>query len=143
MVRADGTPVIIDFGISKRIVRARIEDRRSISLGSPYFMSPEQISGEPIDVRSDLYSFGALMYQVITGQVPFSSSYFDVSRIFECRKHLPSLGPALHRFQPIIDRTLAADRSKRFSTAQDLIDMIRYCMGGQQRTDDCETRSVA
>jgi serine/threonine-protein kinase PpkA len=67
MIRADGSPALIDFGISKRIVVARYQNGVSYSLGSPYFMSPEQMRGESLDERSDIYSFGALWFRIFTG----------------------------------------------------------------------------
>jgi hypothetical protein len=143
LVRDEGTPVLIDFGICRRIVEAQYEDRRPLSMGSPYYMSPEQFCGDPVDVRSDIYSFGAVWYRVFTGQVPYCDRALDKSTIYEFRKGPPSLGDALRRYQPIIDHTLVADRDKRFTTAQELIDSIRYCWSRKRRSDDIGFHSVA
>jgi hypothetical protein len=129
MVRADGSPALIDFGISKRIIVARYQEGVSYSIGSPYFMSPEQMRGEPLDERSDIYSFGALWYRIFTGETPFPGRTFDEIR--EAHEDLvaPSMGDALKPYQPIVNKTLAGDRDQRFSTVQELIDNIDYNFG--------------
>ena len=125
LIREDGSPALIDFGVSKRIVLARHQDQQLFSLGSPYFMSPEQARGEPLDVRSDIYSFGAVWFRIMTGSVPFGGRTFDELR--QAREHpAPSMGDALQYYQPIIDKTLAANREERFATAQELIDNIEH-----------------
>ena len=129
MIRADGSPALIDFGISKRIVVARYQNGVSYSLGSPYFMSPEQIRGESLDERSDIYSFGALWFRIFTGQVPFPGRTFEEIRLGSEGSVSPSMGDALKPYQPIVNKTLAGARDQRFSTAQELIDNIDYHFG--------------
>ena len=129
MIRADGSPALIDFGISKRIVVARYQEGVSYSMGSPYFMSPEQMRGESLDERSDLYSFGALWYRIFTGQAPFSGRTFEEIRLAREDAVAPSMGDALKPYQPIVNKTLAGARDQRFSTAQELIDNIDYHFG--------------
>ena len=123
LIRDDGSPAFIDFGISKRAVAARYEEGRTFSLGSPYFMSPEQTRGEPLDVRSDIYSFGAVWFRVFTGHAPFIGSTFEQLRLARNKK-APSMGTALERYQPIINKTLAVDRDDRFASADELIECI-------------------
>jgi hypothetical protein len=129
MIRADGAPVLIDFGISKRIVVARYQEGLSYSMGSPYFMSPEQMRGESLDERSDIYSFGALWFRIFTGNVPFPGRTFEEIRTAHADLEAPSMGDALKHYQPIVDKTLAGNRDLRFSTAQELIDHIDYQFG--------------
>ena len=125
MIREDGSPAIIDFGISKRIVAARHQDKQKYSLGSPYFVSPEQARGDPMDVRTDIYSFGALWYCMFTGRTPFAGrTLAELSRVRE--DTAPSMGHALRHYQPIVDRTLAADPEDRFASADELIENIEY-----------------
>lgn len=129
MIRADGAPVLIDFGISKRIVAARYQEGASYSMGSPYFMSPEQMRGESLDVRSDIYSFGALWFRIFTGDVPYPGRSFEEIRLASNDLAAPRMGEALEHYQPIVDKTLAGNRDLRFSTAQELIDSIDYQFG--------------
>jgi serine/threonine-protein kinase PpkA len=108
LIRQDGSPALIDFGISKRILVARYQDGQVFSMGSPYFMSPEQARGEPLDERSDIYSFGALWFRIFTGRTPFEGRTFQ--ELCEARdSEAPSMGEALRHYQPIVDRTPAAD----------------------------------
>ena len=124
LIREDGSPALIDFGISRRILVARYQERQVFSIGSPYFMSPEQARGEPLDERSDIYSFGALWFRIFTGCIPFHGRSFEELRL--ARDHtVPNMGEVLKHYQPIVDRTLAPDRNDRFASAQELIDNIQ------------------
>lgn len=129
MIRADGSPALIDFGISKRILAARFQENPSYSMGSPYFMSPEQMRGDPLDVRSDIYSFGALWFRIFTGQLPFPGRSFEELRLGKNHPGAPYMGDALKHYQPIIDRTLASSPEQRYGSIQELIDDIDYHFG--------------
>lgn len=125
LIREDGSPALIDFGISRRTLVARYQERQVLSIGSPFYMSPEQARGEPLDERSDIYSFGALWFRIFTGRVPFDGRTFEELRLARDGK-APSMGRVLRYYQPIVDRTLAADRDCRFATADELIDNIQH-----------------
>jgi serine/threonine protein kinase len=127
LVRDDGSPALIDFGISKRIVVARYQEHLSYSMGSPFFMSPEQIRGEPLDIRSDIYSFGAVWYRIFTGQTPFPGRSIEQIRKKSETGIIPDMGVALRRYQSIVDRTLAYNREDRFESTEQLIDAIHSC----------------
>jgi hypothetical protein len=129
LIRSDGSPILIDFGISKRIVVARYQEGTNYSVGSPHFMSPEQMRGETLDERSDIYSFGALWYRIFTGRVPFPGTSFSAIQLARECSEPPSMGYALRHYQPIVDRTLANDPDRRFANAQELIDNIEYFAG--------------
>ncbi len=66
----NGTPKLADFGNAKIAVPS-VHTQHGVTLGSPIYMSPEQVAGEPADQRSDLYSLGVTLYHLITGKVPF------------------------------------------------------------------------
>ncbi len=74
LVKPDGSPVIMDFGLMKefwgKISRDELTTLSSTG-GTLFFIPPEQLSGETVDARADLYSLGCMMYQFVTGQVPF------------------------------------------------------------------------
>ena len=123
LIREDGSPAFIDFGISRRTLVARYQERQVFSIGSPYFMSPEQARGEPLDERSDIYSFGALWFRIFTGRIPFEGRSFEELR--HARDNtVPNLGEVLRHYQPIVDRTLAPNRDDRFASARELIENI-------------------
>ena len=72
MIDANGQIILTDFGISKNLTDATLTAANTI-MGSPKFMSPEQIAGKKVDKRSDLYSLGLVFYQMLTGINPFDA----------------------------------------------------------------------
>jgi len=129
LIRENGTPVLIDFGISERIVSARYLEGQNFVMASPYFMSPEQARGETLDERSDIFSFGALWYRVFTGRAHFQDRAFIDLQTVQKDAAIPQLGPALKHYQPIIDGTLASSPADRFPNADVLIENIESYAG--------------
>lgn len=106
-------PVLTDFGIARDLSSNRTEITGDNILGTPNYMSPEQISGQPIDGRSDIYSLGAMLFELLTGRQP----YHGDSPIAVCMQHLqapiPELPEAFTELQPVIDAMMAKDREDR------------------------------
>jgi len=120
MLRQDGSPVLIDFGAAKSLRESTSLTRKGTVLGTPHYMSPEHSEGVTLDARSDLYSLGAMLFEMLTGTVPYSAS----TALAVCYKHqhgpIPLLPDALAPAQPLINRLLAKDRDERFGTAQEI-----------------------
>ena len=116
MMRPDGRIVLIDFGLAKRLDSAALTNAGEVR-GSPYYISPEQAEGAPVDQRSDLYSLGVMFYEMLTGQRPFRGS--TVIAIIQSHRNdpIPVLPPELSRFQRLIDALLAKDPRDRFPSA--------------------------
>jgi serine/threonine protein kinase len=72
MFTAEGQVVLTDFGIA-RIVGATLQTTAGVVMGTPAYMSPEQGQGKPVDGRSDVYSLGVMLYEMVTGQIPFDA----------------------------------------------------------------------
>jgi serine/threonine-protein kinase len=113
---------VLDFGLAKLLVDAGAALTVTV-VGTPYYMSPEQCLGEPLDARSDVYSLGAMLYEMLSGRRPFTAD--TVSGIIS--KHLseapPPLPPSLtipRRISGAIMRALAKDPDDRPQTATDL-----------------------
>lgn len=117
MMRQDGRIVLIDFGLAKRVDSATQLTSAGEVRGSPYYISPEQAEGSPVDQRSDLYSLGIMFYEMLTGQRPFRGS--TVIAIIQSHRNdpIPVLPPELSRFQRLIDGLLAKDPNERFPSA--------------------------
>ncbi|HEX4973074.1 MAG TPA: serine/threonine-protein kinase, partial [Steroidobacteraceae bacterium] len=117
MMRPDGRIVLIDFGLAKRLNGATQLTNAGEIRGSPYYISPEQAEGAAADPRSDLYSLGVILYEMLTGQRPFRGS--TIIAIIQSHRNdpIPVLSPELSRFQRLIDALLAKDPRDRFPSA--------------------------
>ncbi len=120
MLRQDGSPVLIDFGAAKSLIEDTNLTRKGAVLGTPFYMSPEHAEGLVPDGRSDLYALGIMLFEMLTGSVPYRAS----TALAVCYKHqhapIPDLPPALAPAQFLINGLLAKDRGQRFSTAQEV-----------------------
>jgi len=116
MFRENGTPILTDFGI------ARYQDRSATRLtqtgmlvGTPTYMSPEQINGQEVDGRSDQYSLGILFYELLTGSPPFRGDTPIAVLMMHLTQAPPPLPDELRAFQDVFDRLLAKDREARYA----------------------------
>lgn len=123
---------VIDFGLAKLVAEAEPADNSSTVLGTPFYMSPEQCMGEPLDTRSDVYSLGAMFYEMVSGKRPFGAE--TVSGVIS--KHLydspPPLSPSLglpRRISAAIMQALSKDPDERPQTATDLARLLQYAGG--------------
>jgi len=122
IVRADGVVKVTDFGIARSSVTPQLT-APGLVLGSLYYMSPEQIRAMPIDERSDLYSVGVTLYEILTGRRPFegANEYEIMKAHLETMPVspdllVPQIGPEISR---VILRALAKDPAARFQNAQE------------------------
>jgi len=118
MLRRNGGVALIDFGLAKdAALAADITDAGQI-IGTPHYMSPEQGHGEPIDERSDLYSLGVILFEMLTGHKPFVAEN-PMAIIYLHRKApLPQLPEAQAHLQPLLLKLLAKEPADRFESAQ-------------------------
>src|SRR6185295_1977794 len=98
-------------------------------LGTPSYMSPEQLAGKKIDGRSDLFSLGVTLYQMLCGKLPFEGESMTQLMFAIANNPHPSIlefNPALPKWiAPIIDKALAKDFEKRYQTGAEFAEAIR------------------
>lgn len=120
MFRADGSLAIVDFGIAKHIDSIDTTSKGEI-LGTPRYMSPEQVQGKALDLRTDIYSAGVLLYQMILGEHLFSGDTAVEVALHHLNTPPPALPERLDGFQRLFDKLLEKDRDARFRNADEVI----------------------
>ena len=125
MSREDGTVALIDFGISQStLLDPDGENRDEEIRGTPYYMSPEQARGEPTDERTDLYALGVILYQMLTGEKPYTGETTHAILDQHHEAPVPQLPDFLNQHQALLDRLLAKDLSSRLANARELVESI-------------------
>ena len=116
LVTADGQPVIMDFGLALTKGSHRVTySNLSVTMGTPDYMAPEQIEGQRGDQRTDIYALGTILYELLSGSVPFTGD----SNMVIMAQHLNGTAPRLDRVNPSIPSTLAAIVAKCLSRDPD------------------------
>jgi serine/threonine protein kinase/tetratricopeptide (TPR) repeat protein len=142
IITEEGNSKILDFGIAKvsllkpeigsdeRTLQARseFETRPGVIIGTPAYMSPEQAEGRPVDARSDMFSFGVLLYECVTRQQPFRGNTVSamIAAILrdepvQIRDLIPGVPPHV---ESVIHRCLRKDPAQRFPTMSDVYDAL-------------------
>ena len=137
MVVRDGHVKITDFGIA-RMASAAVRTQTGMVLGSPKYMSPEQVMGKLTDQRSDIFSLGVMLYEMLTGQAPFMGENVNAI-MYQTLNAIPatpgSLNPAVpEMLNFIVAKALAKDLDARYQNARDLANDLRSCRDALPRT---------
>jgi serine/threonine protein kinase/DNA-binding CsgD family transcriptional regulator len=143
----DAAPVLTDFGLA-RLVNQTTRTAPGSILGTPAYISPEQIRGEEADARSDIYSLGIMLYEMLAGSLPFDGANESAASLL--LKHLTVEPPPLHSASPevqaVVSRALAKQPELRYQRAGDLANDLMsavFWMGlvsvGARQTADVQT----
>jgi tRNA A-37 threonylcarbamoyl transferase component Bud32/DNA-binding response OmpR family regulator len=131
MLRDDGSVVLIDFGLARSLLSGDGSTRTGVLRGSPYYMSPEQAQGEALDARTDLYSLGIILYEMLAGKKP----YLGASAIDVLQQHVMAPVPELPvqhlAYQPLLERLMSKSREQRISSCDELLaalEQMRHAM---------------
>lgn len=131
LFREDNTTVLTDFGIAKAVDSTTKMTKTGMSLGTPHYMSVEQLRGVDLDGRTDLYSLGVVLFEMLTGKVPYDATDTIAVAIKHIQEPVPQLISGLASWQPLIDRLMAKDREQRFQSGMDLVSAIDRVSGAQ------------
>jgi hypothetical protein len=124
LFRKDGSVVLADFGIAKAMDSSSSSTVAGASIGTPDYMSPEQARAEPVDGRSDLYSLGTVLYEMLTGAPPYQAADPFTVALMHVTQPVPTLPPEYAWMQPLIDRTMNKQPAERVQTGAILADEI-------------------
>jgi eukaryotic-like serine/threonine-protein kinase len=128
LISGKGQVKLVDFGLAK-LKNVSLLTKEGTTLGTVPYMSPEQARGEPVDHRSDIWSLGVVLYEMIAGQRPFKGEY-EPALLYSIvnedhepiRSHIPDVSPEVVR---IVNRALEKDKESRYSSAWDFTEDLR------------------
>lgn len=128
LLAADGRPKLMDFGIAKS-EDSSVRTKTGFLVGSPAYVSPEQLAGDPLDGRTDVYSLGTTLFELLAGRLPFRSRGIE-----DLALRLDADAPPLSRFRAdadpglerIVGKALQRDRRQRYDAAGMRDDLRRW-----------------
>ncbi len=123
LFREDNSAVLTDFGIAQPLSTNTNHNNTNARMvvGTPRYMSPEQVQGMAINARTDLYSLGVMFYQMLTKQLPYNAESHKELALKHINDPIPKLPFAVNRYQPLINKLLAKDPEQRFHSALQFI----------------------
>jgi serine/threonine-protein kinase len=130
MIAKDRLVKVMDFGIAKMASSSKTQT--DVVLGTPTYMSPEQIAGKKVDGRSDVFSLGVVLFELLTGQPPFTADNLS-ALLFAIAHHphpdLQTLRPDVPpMFQEVVNRALQKELPQRYRRAAELAQDLRACL---------------
>jgi len=130
LFRNNGSAVLADFGIAKAIKSVSTMTMAGNAIGTPDYMSPEQAQANPVDGRTDLYSLGAVLFEMLTGSKPYIARDPYAVALRHVTDPVPVLPEGLAWLQPLIDMMMAKDREQRCPTGEVFIAACDELLGG-------------
>jgi serine/threonine protein kinase len=124
LFRENGSAVVSDFGIARSTESETNMTLTGTIIGTPSYMSPEQAQALTLDGRSDLYSLGIILFEMLTGNVPYTADSAISIGLKHITDPIPELPEEVAEFQEIIDKALAKSPEDRFQTGHDFIDAL-------------------
>lgn len=145
MLDDEGNAYLTDFGLAKLTEGSGEITKSGTIVGTPAYMSPEQLRGDPLDHRTDIYSLGVILYNMVAGRLPFDTSSSDLVSIIYQHLEKPPMPPS--EFNPdcppqveaVIMRALEKDRDHRYKSADDMARALNLALGRPGSSDSLST----
>jgi len=131
MITNDGLVKIVDFGLAKLVGTTRVT-KAGTTMGTPLYMSPEQIKGGEVDHRSDIWSFGVVLYEMFAGQPPFSGEYEQAILYAIVYQDPPPAAEINPQIPALLERIIRKALQKR---AEDRFDSMQTMLGELKRVE--------
>ncbi|PZO10062.1 MAG: hypothetical protein DCF27_03165 [Lysobacteraceae bacterium] len=128
LFRADGRVVLADFGIAKAMDGSNSSTVAGASIGTPDYMSPEQARGEPVDGRSDLYSLGTVLYELLVGVPPYQAGDPFTVALMHVTHPVPELPEPYVWLQPLVSGLMAKQADQRYKTGAAFVDALHQLL---------------
>jgi serine/threonine-protein kinase len=134
MVTREGKVLVMDFGIARMITGPETAPQTSAVLGTASYLSPEQAQGQPVDARTDIYSLGVVLYEMLAGRPPFTGDS-PMAIAYKQVNESPPAPSALNAEVPpaldaVVMRSLAKNPANRYQTAQEFADDLERARSG-------------
>lgn len=130
MVLPGGRAKIMDFGVA-RVQKSRVRTQTGVLLGSPKYMSPEQVGGHPADLRSDIFSLGSMLYEMAAGRPAFVAA--DLGELLNAIRHAAPPPPSTinplvpQQLDAILARALQKNPERRYQDAREMAEALQQC----------------
>lgn len=138
IVKSDGSIKILDFGIALAKGSMQITQANNV-MGSVHYLAPELAKGEPATVQSDIYALGIVLYEMLTGDVPFKADNAVQVAIMQMRNTMPSprsINPSIPQsVENIILKATAKDPMMRYRNCAEMLDDLRTCLKPERRNE--------
>ncbi len=135
-VGADDGVKVGDFGLAIAVDAGARRTRSNVAFGTPHYMSPEQASGEPVDGRADVYALGIVLYEMLTGRVPFdAATHAEVLAQHHSAEpvppsRVPGVDSQFGELEAVVLRCLAKRPDERFDTLADMLTALDQAVPG-------------
>ncbi|MES9957596.1 MAG: protein kinase [Sedimenticola sp.] len=134
LFREDSTPVLTDFGIAKLVQADNDLTVTGTVMGSPHYLSPELAQGSrELDGRSDIYSLGVLLYQMLTGEKPYTSDSYAATLMAHIQNPIPTLPEKFSQYQALLEKLMAKNPDERLQTGGEVIKAIQELQAESHR----------
>ncbi|BFM06970.1 bifunctional serine/threonine-protein kinase/formylglycine-generating enzyme family protein [Halioxenophilus aromaticivorans] len=128
LLAQDGSVALSDFGVARAVSSNTQMTNAGTVLGTPNYMSPEQARGKDLDGRSDLYSLGVVLYEMLVGQPPYQGEEAVAIALQHLTAPIPALPPKYASLQPLINKMVAKKPQDRFQSGTEAVEVIDQVM---------------